>query len=341
MGTFRPTNCEGKSLILNGHIDVVPEGPHDMWSSPPFEPRINGEWMYGRGSGDMKAGLASNIFALEALKRIKYHPTAEIYLQSVVEEECTGNGALACLARGYKARAAIIPEPMGDRLLRAQIGVIWFQVTVKGIPTHVAYADTGSNAIEASFGLIQGLKTLEKKWNKEKINYVHYKNHHHPIHLNIGKIIGGDWASSVPSWCVFDVRVAIYPGDSLNERKAEIEECLYGAANQNSFLKNAPPQIKYNGFLAEGYILTGDENSTPILRNSHKFVNGSELEELSSTGTTDARFFGLYAGIPALVYGPSAESIHGFDERVNLESLRKNTQTIALYIANWCGIEKI
>lgn len=340
VGAHRAASPKGRSVILNGHIDVVPEGPHEMWTSPPFDARVDGDWMYGRGSGDMKAGLASCLYALKALADVGLQPAADVFIQSVVEEECTGNGALACLARGYRADAAVIPEPMGDNLLRAQIGVIWFQVKVQGIPTHVAYADTGSNAIDAAFTLIQGLKGLETRWNAEKTDHPHYADHHHPIHLNVGKIAGGDWASSVPSWCVFDVRVAVYPGDDLDSRKAEIEACLRDAASQDAFLRNAPPQITYNGFLAEGYVLSGDDAATAALSAAHRQAYGDDLQEIASTATTDARFFGLYAGIPGLVYGPKSESIHGFDERVNLDSVRRNTQAIALFVADWCGVEK-
>jgi acetylornithine deacetylase len=340
VGAHRTDSAKGRSVILNGHIDVVPEGPHEMWTTSPFDARVDGDWMYGRGAGDMKAGLASCLYALKALADAGCKPAADVFVQSVVEEECTGNGALACLARGYRADAAVIPEPMGDSLLRSQIGVIWFQVKVQGVPTHVAYADTGSNAIDAAFTLIQGLKKLETAWNAEKVNHSHYADHHHPINLNVGKIAGGDWASSVPSWCVFDVRVAIYPGDDLETRKAEIEACLRDAASQDAFLRNAPPQITYNGFLAEGYILAGDDEATAVLSTAHRTAYGSDLQEIASTATTDARFFGLYAGIPGLVYGPKSESIHGFDERVSLDSIRRNTQAIALFIADWCGLEK-
>ena len=146
--------------------------------------------MYGRGSGDMKAGLAGAMYALKALDQIGVKPAADVFLQSVVEEECTGNGALACLARGYRADAALIPEPIGDCLVRAQIGVMWLQIKVQGIPVHVAYAGSGSNAIEAAYVLIQGLKELEKKWNAERIDQPLYADHDHPINFNVGKIQG-------------------------------------------------------------------------------------------------------------------------------------------------------
>ena len=97
VGIHRSREKLGRSLILNGHIDVVPTGPLNMWKQPPFEPYCEDGWMAGRGVGDMKAGLVANLFALDALSSLGYQPAADVYFQSVVEEECTGNGALARL----------------------------------------------------------------------------------------------------------------------------------------------------------------------------------------------------------------------------------------------------
>jgi acetylornithine deacetylase len=121
VAAHRCSEPQGRSLILNGHIDVVPTGPQDLWSNDPFSGHVSGDWSYGRGAGDMKAGLAASLYAIVALSRIGLQPAADVYLQSVVEEECTGNGALACLARGYRADAAQIPEPSGGRLSLAQV----------------------------------------------------------------------------------------------------------------------------------------------------------------------------------------------------------------------------
>ncbi|MSP82503.1 MAG: ArgE/DapE family deacylase [Alphaproteobacteria bacterium] len=341
VGTTRPTAAKGRSLILNGHIDVVPVGPLDMWQTPPFHPRREGDWLYGRGGGDMKAGLADALYALVALRRLGFRPAADVYLQSVIEEECTGNGALACLARGYRADAVLIPEPSAERLGRAQLGVIWFQVTVRGYPVHVAYAGTGKNAIEAIFPIIEALHGLEKRWNARKKDQPHYVDHDHPINLNIGKVAGGDWASSVPAWCRFDVRVAVFPGQNMKEARAEIEDCVRSAAAGNSFLANNPPNVVFDGFQAEGYVLAEGSAAEATLCEAHRAVYGRELEARVGTGTTDARFTGLYAGIPSMVYGPTAESIHGFNERVSLESMRRNTHAIALFVADWCGLEQV
>lgn len=346
VGTHRSRTGAGRSLILNGHIDVVPAGPLEMWDTPPFEPRVENGWLYGRGGGDMKAGLASNLFALDALAACGWAPGADVFFQSVVEEECTGNGALACLARGYRADAALIPEPFSERLVTAQLGVIWFQVHLKGRPTHVAYAGSGANAIEAAIPLITALHEMEHRWNAAENRPGDYAHMDHALNLNIGKIEGGDWASSVPAWCTFDVRMGLFPGQSIEAAKAEIEQVIMDAARQNDFLRNSLPEIVYHGFHAEGYALSQDSSQRAAmaigaLDAAHRSVTGEDLARQAITATTDARFFGLYADTPALVYGPHAEAIHGFNERVELESMRRVTKATAMFIADWCGVEKI
>ncbi|MGH6681848.1 MAG: ArgE/DapE family deacylase, partial [Bradyrhizobium sp.] len=151
VGIHRPRAETGHSLILQAHVDVVPPGPASMWSRPPFEPAIAGDWMYGRGGADMKAGHAANLFCLDALRRIGFQPAATVYIQSVVEEESTGNGALMTHLRGYKADAVLIPEPEDEKLVRANTGVLWFQIEVRGIPVHVRDMGTGQNAIDGAY----------------------------------------------------------------------------------------------------------------------------------------------------------------------------------------------
>src|SRR3954471_16889977 len=151
----------GRSLILNGHIDVVSAAPESLWSVDPWEPTRDGDWLYGRGAGDMKAGLAAIVGAVAGLRRLDLAPCAPVELQSVVEEECTGNGAVACLLAGSGADSAVLTEPTDGRIWNAQVGVLWFSVRVAGKPAHAAYAASGDNAIEASFAAIRALRALE------------------------------------------------------------------------------------------------------------------------------------------------------------------------------------
>ncbi|PJK31322.1 ArgE/DapE family deacylase [Minwuia thermotolerans] len=339
VGAWRPKSEKGRSLILNGHVDVVPVGPLDMWTTPPYEPRIEGDWLYGRGSGDMKAGIAANLFAFDALRRAGVEPASTVYMQSVTEEECTGNGALSCLVRGYHADAVLITEPTHDQLVRANVGVLWFQVEVRGRPAHVYESTVGSNAIIAAYKLIQALKELEAEMNAEKGDHPHFEDATHPITINIGKIAGGDWASSVPAWCRFDVRAGIYPGTSVEEAKRRLEGAIRGAALDDPFLSNHPPSLTYNGFAAEGYALPPGSDAEACLADAHRQVRAAELGDATMPAYLDARVAMLYDDTPALVYGPKSEHIHGFDERVSLKSTLDVTKTVALFVADWCGVE--
>lgn len=341
VATHRPRSQKGRSLILNGHVDVVPTGPVSLWQRPPFDPYFDDTWLYGRGAGDMKAGLAANLFALDALRSLGLQPAAPVHLQSVTEEECTGNGALAALIRGYKADAAIITEPVDEALVRANVGVIWFKVHVKGHPVHVASAESGSNAIDAAIHLIQALKNFEQKRNLEKVNHPQFAGFDHPINVNVGKIEGGDWASSVPAWCTFDVRTGLYPGESAEDQSRVVQAFIAEASGRHPFLSNNPVEVVFNGFMAEGYELAPGSQAEALLAKLHAEVASKALKEITSLAYLDARVFALYADTPCLVYGPYSENIHGYDERVNLDSIKRVTKSLALFIANWCGLEKI
>lgn len=341
VGVHRPREERGRSLILNGHIDVVPTGPLEMWTHPPFEAHLADGWLYGRGAGDMKAGLAANLFAMDALRRLGLQPAATVCLQSVVEEECTGNGALACLLRGYRADAALIPEPEDNKLVRGNVGVLWLQIRVRGRPVHVREAGQGANAIEATYRLIQALKELERRWNEQRGDHRYFEGEPHPINFNVGRIQGGDWASSVPAWCTFDLRAAFYPGIAARDAQQEIESCIREAARADPLLATNPPEVVCNGFFAEGYVLAEGSEAEEVLRSSHRGAFDEELRSFITPGYLDGRVFVLYGDCPCLVYGPVAENIHGFDERVSLDSVRLITRAIALFTAAWCGVEAV
>lgn len=341
VGIHRPRAETGRSLILQSHLDVVPEGLHDMWADPPFSARIEGDWMFGRGAADMKAGAAANIFALDALRRIGLQPAATVYVQSVVEEESTGNGALQTYLQGYTADAVLIPEPEDEMLVRANTGVLWFQIQVRGLPVHVREMGEGANAIDSAMRVVAALRQVEADWNAEKAEHPHFEDEAHPINLNIGKIEGGDWASSVPSWCNLDCRVSIYPGRGAEDAAREIRERVASFAKQDPFLSNTPPQVVFNGFYAEGSVLEPGSEAEAVLGRAHEAAIGAPLKSFVTAGYLDTRVYALYNRIPALCYGPVSRNIHGIDECVSLSSVRRITQAMALFIAEWCGVEPV
>jgi acetylornithine deacetylase len=339
-GTARQGGGAGRSLILNGHIDVVPPGPTELWESPPFAPTVRDGRLYGRGAADMKAGLVANITALEALSAIGLAPAAPVILQSVIEEECTGNGALACLARGYRADAAIIPEPFAQSLMTAQLGVMWMTVRLTGKPAHVLDTSAGANAIEAAYALFGRLKRLEAAWNAPAVRHPAYADHRHPVNFNLGRITGGDWASTVPCEAVMTVRVGFYPGTPLASVRADLEAAVRSGLAEEAALSGIRAEISWRGFQAEGCVVDPASDLMAGLAAAHRAVAGTEPAALASTATTDVRFFSLYGGMPATCYGPVGGNLHGIDEWVSLDSLMEVTRVLARFTAAWCGLER-
>ena len=339
VGTWRPAQERGRSLILNAHVDVVPPGPLGMWTHPPFDPVIRDGWLYGRGSADMKAGHAANLFVLDAIRDAGFAPTGRIHVQSVVEEESTGNGTLATHQRGYRADAALIPEPQDEKLVRANIGVVWFTVEVQGRPAHTREMAEGFNAIDAAYRLIGALRQLEADWNARHADHRWFEDLPHAINLNIGRIEGGDWASMVPAWCRFEARFGMYPGQTPGEVRAAVEHCLAEAAASSPGLANAPPRVTWHGFFSEGYVLEPGSDAEAVLERAHATVFGAALQSFLTPGYLDNRVHALYDRIPSLCYGPNCRAIHGIDEAVEVESIRRITKAMALFVAQWCGIE--
>jgi acetylornithine deacetylase len=337
VGARRAEQPAGRSLILQGHVDVVPAGPVAMWSSPPFVPTERDGWLHGRGANDMKAGVSSMVFALDALAHAGLAPAADIHVQTVAEEECTGNGALSTLARGYRADAVLIPEPTGHTITRAAVGCMWFRLRVAGRPVHVAVADQGTNAILSAYGLLRALQDHTARLNDAARADPWFGDIARPLKFNPGVIRGGDWASSTPAWCEVDCRIGLLPGASLAEARAGVEATVRAAAAQDAFLRAHPPTVVWNGFQAEGYVQEPGSAAEAVLAQAHQAVHGAPMEARRSTAVNDGRFY-CHAGMPTLVYGPRGEANHGFDERTELASVRATTLAIALFVAEWCGV---
>jgi acetylornithine deacetylase len=327
-----PGTAGGRSLILCGHVDVVPPAAAELWSSPPYEPLRDGDWLYGRGAGDMKSGLAAMTGAVRALREAGVEPGGDVHLVSVVEEECTGNGALQCLIDGLHADACVLTEPHPDHLTISQVGVLWFHVEVAGRPVHAAYATTGANAIEAAHAVLAELRVLEAELNAEAPPP--YDELEHPINLNTGVISGGDWASTVAARCAVSCRLAMYPGTDPRELQRRVEEAVARAAEREAFLRANPPRVSYDGFVCEGSTVSAEEPLVRELSAAYAAVRGEPPALRPTTATTDARHF-VRNGIPAVCFGPRAESIHGIDERVSIGSIVSCAEVLAQFIVAW------
>ncbi|MDP8917492.1 MAG: ArgE/DapE family deacylase [Pseudomonadota bacterium] len=345
IGLHNPEIIQGRSLILNAHVDIVPTGDPKRWQYLPFEPTRDSEWLYGRGSGDMKAGLSAVIFALDAIWAAGLELTAPVQIHSVLEEEITGNGAAMALASGKVADAVLIPEPTDEKLVRANSGVIKFAITISGTPAHPRDVSGGVSAIDAAIRLIERLRHLETRWNEERTTKPFFDEVDNPAALTIGTINGGEWIASVPSCCRFEGRIGFYPGDNPQERVKEFEAFVATAAAGDPLLQRCPPPIvDWVGVLHAGYTLAPGSEAEAVLSEAHAGANAPDdppLQAYVMACYLDAAVYSVHAGIPSLVYGPIAENIHAIDERVSLPSLRRVTKAIALFAASWCGVRRV
>ena len=322
--------------MLNGHIDVVSPEPATMWASPPFSARREGDWLYGRGAGDMKAGLVAYVGAVRGLIALGLRPRARVQLQSVVEEECSGNGALACVAAGHTADAAVVTEPTGGGIQSSQVGVLWFGVRIAGRPAHAGDAPEGQNAIEAAFPILRALRELEAELNEAPPEP--YDVYPHPINLNVGVIRGGDWPSTVAGESVTHCRLALFPDADPAELKDRVEQTVAEAASGDPVLAGFEVEVQYDGFACRGYTLDTDAPVIGTLAAARERLTGEAPAVFASTATTDARSFQLYGNTPAVCFGPHAEGIHGIDERVFMPSVVETAQVLGLFIGDWCGL---
>ncbi len=323
-----------RSLLLNGHIDVVPAEQPDLWATDPFAPVRKDGWLRGRGAGDMKGGFAMATLAVDALRAVSPDAIAgSLGFLSVIEEECTGNGTLAACRRGVLADAVLLPEPTGLDVLVAGVGILWLEIDVLGKPSHAQSADTAVNPIEGATTVIAALRELERDMNAH-VDEASMADVPHPYNVNVGTFQAGDWPSSVPARTRLGVRVGHPTAWSSAEAQRRVRTTIADAIGSDTWLREHPPTIRTTGFRAEGYALAADHSFTRRVSDAHASVHGDPPDVVAMGSTTDARYYLNGFGTPALCYGPKARNIHSLDEAVQLGSIVDGARALARLIAS-------
>ncbi len=328
-------NGGGRSLILNGHVDVVSPEPVAAWSHDPWAAAIVGDRMYGRGAYDMKSGVALNLLLPRLLRELGIRLRGDLIVHSVIEEECTGNGALAASLR-HRADAALVTEPTGGRFTSAHVGVLWFRVAIEGVSWHAMQAYRGVNAIAKAVPIIQALEALDRRLN-EAPPHPAFAGVEHPINLNVGVIRGGDWPSTVPGACELHCRLAVYPGQDVSEARAAIEGAIREAAEADPWLRENRPVVAYDGFQSAGSVVVMEEPSVRLLGEWHRRVAGEAMAPTVGTGINDMRYYN-FQGVPAGCYGAAGGNGHAADEWLDLNSLVPTAKVIGAFLLEWCGV---
>lgn len=328
----------GRSIILNGHIDVVPEGDLNDWEDDPFSGLIKDGRIYGRGTTDMKGGSVSLLLAIEAIINAGILLNGDVIFQSVIEEESGGAGTLAAVLRGYKADGAIIPEPTNMKLFPKQQGSMWFRITVKGRSAHGGTRYEGINAIEKAMAIIQNLQELEKLRN-EKITDPLYEHIPIPIPINIGKIYSGEWPSSVPDMAVIEGRMGVAPDERLEDAQKALESSIAIFSQSDEWLCNNSPKIEWFG----GQWLPGNlETSHPLMETisaSFQQVKGTKPKVEASPWGTDGGILSTIGNTPVVIFGPGVTEVaHDTNEYILIQEVFDAAEIIAYSVINWCGL---
>jgi acetylornithine deacetylase len=331
------SNGEGKSLILNGHYDVVPTGITENWTHDPFAGEIEDNKIFGRGACDMKGGIAAMIQAVRFIRKAGIRLNGDLIVEIVPDEEATSMGTLACCQRGYKADGAIIPEPTDMNVLLAMRGNLSGTITVFGRAGHADmnqphWKDGGAvNAISKAAKIILALEELTNEWRDRPDKRHRFLD---PDIVVPTVIHGGAWVVSHPE----EVKIkftADFNSSTANLRE-ELEEKLLSVAHTDPWMKAHPPALEAD--LMYGAEI--DENQRIVKTAIETLQELGFHPELTGMGSlTDAIHLVNYSKIPTISIGPDVKTAHETDEFVDIDQLIDTTKALALTVLRWCGYE--
>jgi acetylornithine deacetylase len=332
-GARRP---ESRSLILNGHLDVVSVGNADLWTRPPFEGAVHDGRLYGRGACDMKSGVTAAIFAVQTLRQLGRTPGGDVLVQTVSGEESGGVGTLTTIVKGYRADAAIILEPTRLRMCPIQSGALTFRLRVQGRSIHACMKRLGVSAIEKACYLISRLNEFDRE------RHLAHPSPYYPDPLNIapisvGTLTAGDWHSTVPHEAVLEGRCGVFSGESIDDAKAAFARAVATASDTDPWLREHRPVLEW----FEGQFESGETDPKAAILGElgicHQAIAGRPPAIEGVSYGSDLRLFTNHANIPAVLYGPGdVTNAHTVDEFIELEEVVTATKVLALTIDTWC-----
>lgn len=326
----------GPTLILNGHVDVVPIGDRSQWSVDPWAATISNGVVLGRGACDMKGGLAAALAALRALIAGRVPLAGRVALHSVVAEEDGGAGTLATLLRGHRGDGAISMEPTTMILAPAHAGALTFRISVPGVSAHGCVREEGVSAIETFRPVHDALLRLEGDRNA-RLRQPLFDRYRLPFALSIGRISAGDWPSSVPDLLTCEGRYGIAPGEDASAAQREFEAAVATAADAHPFLRDHRPRVEWWG----GHFMparTADD--APIVRTAIAAIEdvaGAPPTIEAMTYGADMRLLVNEAHIPTVLFGAGdVRNAHRPDESVPIDELLIVARVIALTALRFC-----
>ena len=328
----------GKSLILNGHTDVVPAGDAALWQYPPWQGSIVNGRVYGRGALDMKGGLCCGIAVVRALREAGVELHGRLLLQSVIGEEDGGCGMLATVVRRHTADAAIIMEPTELCIAPAQAGALNFRLHVPGLAAHGCVREEGVSAIEQFFPIYAALMELERERNAQT-RHALFARYALPYALCIGRVEAGNWASTVAEELHCEGRYGVAVGEDLLAARRLLEARVAQAAQASPWLREHPPRVEWWGGQFAPASIPVDHPIVTTVAQADGDVRGAPARIEGMTYGADMRLLVNDGHVPTVMYGPGdVRRAHRPDEWVGIDDLITVARTLALTTLRFCGI---
>lgn len=330
----------GRSLIFNGHVDVVPAGDEANWHYPPWQGTIANGNVYGRGALDMKGGLCCALFTAKALYEAGVRLKGKLIVESVIGEEDGGIGTLASILRGYQADGAVVVEPTELIVAPAQAGALNFRVTIPGRAAHGCVREEGVSAIEKFIPIYQALMDLEQERNR-RIQDPRFAIYSLPYAICVGIIRGGNWASSVAESLTLEGRYGIAVGENRAAAKRLLEETVATAAQADSWLQDHPPLVEWWGGQFDPAGIPVDHPIVTTVGKAYGDVSGATTRLAGMTYGADMRLLVNEGHTPTVLFGPGdVRKAHQPDELVPIAELEVAVRTLALTVLRFCGYDE-
>jgi acetylornithine deacetylase/succinyl-diaminopimelate desuccinylase family protein len=352
---------EEHSLLLCGHIDVVPVGERSTWTVDPFGGEIKNGRLYGRGAVDMKSGVAAAIGAIRGIRKAGIELEGRVAMHSVVDEETGGFGAIDAVKKGYLAEAAIITEPSWGEIQVCEGGLEWIRITIPGRQGHSAWRyneiwpqrDEPSrlrpavNAIDIATRFLDALRNFE---------YSRCRNRQHPLlppgmnTINVGAMRAGAGLGPdglplimtnpaiIPDVAVIDLDYKFLPSQTKEEIRAEFEDFVHHFCQQDLWLQQNPIKVQWElGGLHFPPMNTPEDHPVAQSLMKRRAELGGKPKIAGFIAVADCAHY-AGAGVNAMICGASGDGFHGTDEYVDLATLEETTKTLAAAIIDWCGV---
>ncbi len=340
-----PGSGRGRSLLLNGHIDVVSAAPVSRWSSDPFKAQVRDGQLYGRGSCDMKGGIADSLYALLVLNRLGVRLAGDVIFCTNTDEESSGAGSYSCVQRGVRADAGLCGEPTDFDVWIACRGAVNVTITIEGRAGHAEVVHPGwreggaVNAIDKLCLVMSGLRTLREDW-RSRGDYAH------PL-LSPGDIVptvvrGGEWMVTYPSSCELTLDLQYLPAQVDAEGTGrtvfrEVERYVNAAASSDPWLAEHPLHWDWPCDIVPAEVPADDPVVSLAL--AAAAAVGREGVATGMDSWHDAAMFTRRAGTPTISFGPGGlNTAHTIDECVPVDDLVDHAAAVALAAMRWCGV---